>query len=99
MSKNINIVVSCGTGMATSTIVEQEIKEILKEENINANIIKCSTMALDSNLENADVVFLSTNYKLPDTIKWMSVFSLISGINEDEEREKIRKLLHEVADS
>ena len=56
-------------------------------------------MALDSNLENADVVFLSTNYKLPDTVKWMSVFSLISGINEDEERDKIRKLLHEVSDS
>ena len=99
MSKHINIVVSCGTGMATSTIVEQEFKQILKEENINASIIKCSTMALDSNLENADVVFLSTNYKLPDTVKWMSVFSLISGINEDEERDKIRKLLHEVSDS
>ena len=98
MAKSIKVLVSCGSGMATSTVVEQAIKEIMKEEGISGTIAKCSTMQLPSMLDGMDVVFLSTRYELPSTVRWMKVFGLISGINEDKERKEIAKLLHEAAE-
>lgn len=98
MSKALNVVISCGSGMATSTVVEQAIQEIMKQEGIKGTTSKCSTMALSTKVEEADVVFLSTRYELPEHVRWMRVFGLISGVNEEEERKQIAKLLHEAAE-
>ena len=99
MNRPIRVLVFCGTGMATSTIVEQEIRDIMDEEGIRGTIAKCSTSSVEEHMHNVDVVFSATMYKLPEDIKSLNVSGLISGINEDKIREDIVKLLHEVSDN
>lgn len=98
MARPIKVLVSCGAGMATSTIVAEEVKEMMHDNKIQGTVTKCNTLALKDSIEGKDVVFLTTMYQLPENVKWANVSALISGINEDQCREKMIKLMREASE-
>lgn len=99
MSKKIRILVFCGAGMATSSLVAQEIEEIMDDEKVRGTIQKCGAIDAAEAMTNVDLVFTTTLYDMPEGIKWLNVSPLISGIGEDECRDRIAKLLHEAANA
>ena len=96
MAKPIKVLVACGSGVATSTIVVQVIKDLFKERNVNAEVIKCTLAEIPNKEEYVDVILTTNNYRRPVSKPILSVFGLISGINEDQIKDKIVDLCNEV---
>lgn len=96
MSKELNIIVACGSGVATSTVAVDAVKNILKDAGISAKINKCTLGELEGKQQDFDLILTTANYKKTLTIPHMSVFGLISGINVDSVKEKLLQLCKEI---
>ncbi|HBM7351643.1 TPA: PTS galactitol transporter subunit IIB, partial [Klebsiella oxytoca] len=60
----ITILVACGSGVATSTLAADEVKSVCVEYGIaNFKINKCSMSELASEMQSADIVLTTNNYK------------------------------------
>ncbi|WP_312946148.1 PTS sugar transporter subunit IIB [Superficieibacter sp.] len=95
----INILVACGSGVATSTLAADEVKSVCAEYNITKySINKCSMSELPSQLSQADVVLTTNNYKGDIGKPHMSVAGFITGINEEALRKKLGELLTGLVD-
>lgn len=86
-----NIVIVCGSGVATSTVVTNKIKDWLKEKGLDSNVkITQSTMMSElNNIDNYDVVVSTTT--IPDTVqdKVISGLPLLTGMGSDTVLEQI----------
>lgn len=60
MSKTKTILVSCGTGIATSTVVAKSIEEYLKERGIHVNTRQCKATEVRSLAADADLIVTTT---------------------------------------
>lgn len=83
MAAIVRVLVACGSGVATSTIAQEEIKKILSEAGINAKIYKSTINEIEGKQDDVDLILVTTNYKLPLRRPCLSVFGLISGINKE----------------
>ncbi|MEF5947860.1 PTS sugar transporter subunit IIB [Escherichia coli] len=96
----INILVACGSGVATSTLAADEVKSVCAEYVITAfKINKCSMAELSSEMAHADIVLTTNNYKGDIGKPHMSVAGFVTGINEGALRKKLGELLTELANS
>jgi len=79
MSKKI--LVACGAGIATSTVVCGKVEQLVKDNNIDAEIIQCKIAEVASRQDEADLIvsttILPTTYKIPAII----ATAYITGIN------------------
>lgn len=85
----IKILIACGSGIATSTVVQEKVKTILKEAEINASINKCTISEIPGKAANVDLILVTSNYNKDVGKEIVPVFGLISGINEDKIAEDI----------
>ena len=88
----INILVACGSGVATSTLAADEVKSVCAEYGITA-------FKLSSEMAHADIVLTTNNYKGDIGKPHMSVAGFVTGINEGALRKKLGELLTELANS
>ncbi|EGI6812556.1 PTS sugar transporter subunit IIB [Escherichia coli] len=94
----INILVACGSGVATSTLAADEVKSVCAEYGITVfKINKCSMAELSSEMAHADIVLTTNNYKGDIGKPHMSVAGFVTGINEGALRKKLGELLTELA--
>lgn len=95
-NSKIQIVVACGSGIATSTIAADGVIEVLKEQGIqNYNIVKTSMTELPGHIDNADVILTTNNYKT-DEKPCLSVMGFVTGINVDGLKSKLAELFQEL---
>lgn len=99
MAKELNILVACGSGVATSTIAVNAIKEILKETNIAAKLFKCSLGELETKQNDVDLILTTANYKKPLKTHHLNVFNLVSGVNVETTKEKLIQICTELSDN
>jgi PTS system galactitol-specific IIB component len=87
--KKYRVLVACGAGIATSTVVCQRVENLLKENNINAEVIQCKIAEVKSKQEDADLIvsttILPTTYNIPAVI----ATAYITGIGADKLDQKI----------
>lgn len=78
--KKYTIIVACGAGIATSTVVCERVEKLLKENNVNAEVVQCKISEVASRQEGADLIIsttiLPTTYNIPSLI----ATSYITGI-------------------
>jgi PTS system galactitol-specific IIB component len=83
----ISIVVACGGGIFTTTIVSDEIKEILRKAGIPCRVSP-STLTQIANVRDADLIVVTgkfgTDQKNVDNIPIIAGMSLLTGIGKDE---------------
>ncbi len=81
----VRIVVACGSGIATSTVLEQRLNELCSEYKLNVSIKKVSMSGLLDALQNADLVVTTSKFKgeLGKTIV-LSGTPALTGVGEDE---------------
>ena len=89
MANEVKILIACGSGIATSTVAQEKVKQILQEAGIPARITKGTVGQVQTLQDGVDVVMLTTRYPKPLKKPLDQVFGLISGINEDAIKDKI----------
>jgi len=87
--KKFTVLVACGAGIATSTVVCQKVENLIKDNNINAEVIQCKIAEVKSRQEGADLIvsttILPTTYEIPAII----ATAYITGIGMDKLDQKI----------
>lgn len=98
MAKDITILVACGSGVATSTIAQEAVKEIAAKAGVKAKIIKGTIAEVPDKQKDVDIVLTTSNYRQPLDKPYMSVFGLISGVNKSKVETDLEELLKKVAE-
>ena len=67
--RKIKVLVACGAGIATSTVVMKRIEDLLQDNNIEADVEQIKIAEAVSKQEGADMLIsttiLPTQYKIP----------------------------------
>lgn len=89
MNKQKLVLVACGTGIATSTVVCKRVEDLIKANNLNARIIQCKISEVPGYEDEADLLVTTTisssNYKIP-VIK---AVNYLTNINPDKVNKEI----------
>lgn len=88
------ILVACGNGIATSTMVVSKIKNAMEEAGIPVEIGQSKLMEIPSKASQYDVVVTTGKYE-NDSVDTpiINAISLLTGINQEETIAKIVELL------
>jgi PTS system galactitol-specific IIB component len=87
-----HILVACGTGIATSTVVTIKIKEALEANSINATVEQCKVSELPYKVDSADLIVTTTSFQ-SDKIPVIRALSFLTGIGVEEDINKIIEIL------
>lgn len=89
MNKKKRVLVACGAGIATSTVVVEKVERLIKENGINAEVEQIKISEAKGKQDGADLIvsttMLPTTYSIPTII----ATGYISGINPETLDEKI----------
>ncbi|EOH95573.1 PTS sugar transporter subunit IIB [Enterococcus pallens] len=97
MNKKVEILIACGSGIATSTMAADEISELCEALNIPFHIQKSSMTEIEGYLNQVDVVFTTNNYSGEILKPHKNITGLITGIKEDEIKEELKELLSNIS--
>ena len=89
---NKHILIACGTGIATSTVVSMRVKEELLKNKIDATVEQCKIAELPSKINGADLVVTTTAYE-SDEIPVIRALSFLTGVGMEEDIAKILELV------
>jgi PTS system galactitol-specific IIB component len=78
--KKYHILIACGAGIATSTVVCERVEQLLKEQQINAEITQCKISEVASLQEGADLIISTTILPRTYDIPAISGAAYISGV-------------------
>jgi len=84
------VLVVCGTGIATSTVVTEKIAAALREHGIAADLIQCKVTEVPSYLEGTDLIVATTVVTGTQGVPVIPAVSLLTGIGE---RDVIKKII------
>lgn len=95
MSK-VKVLVACGAGIATSTVVLKKIETLFSKNNIDAQITQIKIAEAASLQDSNDILItttmLPTQYRIP-AIKAMA---FLTGINQEKLEQKILDTISEI---
>lgn len=86
-----NIIVACGTGVATSTLVHQHLDDFLAKNSINAEVRQCTFSEIEGNIDKNTVIIIASS-KVGTEIDGVPVLvsiPYISGVGIEAFEEKI----------
>ncbi|ROR54505.1 PTS system IIB component (Gat family) [Luteococcus japonicus] len=83
MSNEVRIFIACGSGIATSTVAQEKVKQILADAKIPAKISKGTVSQVPAMADSVDIIMVTARYAKQIDKPVIQVFGLISGINED----------------
>jgi len=90
-----NILLVCGTGIATSTVVGEKMKKIAKENDFDVNINQLKVTEAKNYIKDNKVDLLIATTQLPFEvdIPYVKGLPFISGVGEEETIEEVIKIL------
>ena len=93
----VKLLVMCGSGIATSTIVTNKVKDWIKENNYQSDVKVFQGKIAEElgRIDDYDIVISTT--LVPDNIKErvISGINLITGMNTDVVYDRVRKEIEE----
>lgn len=94
--QEVKILVACGSGVATSTIAQEAVKTIAKDAGIPVKMMKATLAEVPSKQKDVDLVLTTANYRKALDKPHMSVFGLVSGVNEGKVKADLGDLLKKI---
>lgn len=87
------VIIACGSGIATSTMISMRVEDILNQHGIEHEIIQCSINEIDSYEDRGDVIVSSTQLQNEYSIPSVMGIGFISGIGADEAQAQLVEIL------
>ena len=92
----VKVLLACGSGVATSTITKDEVSKIAEDAGVPVKLFKATLAEVPAKQNDVDVVLTTANYRKPLDKPHMSVFGLVSGVNEGKVKADLTELLKKV---
>lgn len=95
--KTYKILVACGSGVATSTVIADRVKKLCESNGFKVNVQQVKVVQVENMCKDFDLIVAST--KIPETITTPYVFAInyLTGVNREKTDsdiiEKLKKLV------
>lgn len=83
------VLVACGGAVATSTVAAGKVRELLKEENIDAEVEQCRVSELSSKASNVDLIVTTAKVDRDYGVPVIHGIAYISGVGVDKTNQQI----------
>ncbi len=93
MAKPKTILVSCGTAIATSTVVAKGIEEALKSRGIDVITRQCKAAEIRTQLSGVDLIVTTTPVPSDLGVPVIQTLAFLTGIGKEEVINQITKAL------
>lgn len=87
------IVIACGAGLATSSMVKDKVEQILKKNNIAFKTIQCTLTEVDNYDGDVDLIITTMRVRKKYESPVISGSAYLSGVNEEAVTEQILDIL------
>jgi galactitol PTS system EIIB component len=87
------ILVSCGTAVATSTVVAKKVEETLKNKGYNVVVEQCKASEVPYKAAGADVIVTTTPISDAGSTPVIQTISFLTGVGIDADIDKIIQYL------
>lgn len=95
MEKRKVVLVACGAGIATSTVVCERVEKLLKDNNINAQVVQCKIAEVASKESEADLIVSTTILPKEYSIPALKAVAYITGMGAEKLDQEIVRILKE----
>ncbi|MBV7391020.1 MULTISPECIES: PTS galactitol transporter subunit IIB [Enterococcus] len=89
------VIVACGGAIATSTVAANKIKDLLAENNIDADVKQTRITELDSEKDNADLIVTTAKVRKDYGVPVVHGVAFISGIGQEKTAQQILDILQD----
>ena len=89
------VLVSCGTAIATSTVVAKNIEDACKAEGIKVTMKQCKVTEIPLFLDDADLIVTTSQLRSDPGIPVVQGLPFLTGIGKDQALEEILGYLRE----
>lgn len=95
--KTYKILVACGSGVATSTVIADRVKRLCEDNGFNVNVQQVKVVQVENMSKDFDLIVAST--KIPDTVTTPYVFAInyLTGVNREKTDSDIIEKLKKIA--
>ncbi|MBU8880648.1 PTS sugar transporter subunit IIB [Bacillus sp. FJAT-29790] len=83
------ILIACGAGIATSTVVNNAVEEICKENGISANLVQIKITEVGGYVDTASLLISTTIVKQEYPFPVINARAFLTGIGLDEVKAQI----------
>ncbi|MFD2706533.1 MULTISPECIES: PTS sugar transporter subunit IIB [Salibacterium] len=83
------VLVACGTGIATSTVVNDAIENMCKNHDIEAEVIQCKISEIAQYEDSADLLVTTTVTKKDYPFPVINARAFLTGIGTEETEQEI----------
>ena len=87
------VLVVCGTGIATSTVVAEKVAAALRDHGIEADLVQCKVAEVPNYVDDADLIVATTVVTNTRGVPVVPAVSLLTGIGEQDVINKIVDVL------
>lgn len=87
------VLIICGTGVATSTVVAAKVREHLAAEGIGADVVQGKVMDLVGGEVEADLIVATTEVPASVTVPVLRALPLLTGVGQEEVLAQISQAL------
>ncbi|AMG66448.1 TPA: PTS sugar transporter subunit IIB SgcB [Providencia stuartii] len=87
------VLVACGTGMSTSTMIAQKLQDYLASEGILVATSQCCLNEIPLNSHGVDLIITAMKTDTDYGVPTLNGAALLTGVNDDALKQKIKTLL------
>lgn len=87
------IIIACGSGIATSTIISSRVTELLDKHGIQYTLVQCSLQEIDSYVSDSDLIITSMDLQKTFPIPKITAISFLTSIGAEKTEEEILQAL------
>jgi galactitol PTS system EIIB component len=91
--KKFRVLISCGSGIATSTVIANRVREICEQNGFGVNIEQVKIVEVEKRATDFDLIVSSA--QVPASVKTPSVMAInyLTGLNKEQTDKQIIDLL------
>lgn len=95
--KKIRVLIACGAGIATSTVVMKKVEELLDQHNVNYELIQIKISEAASKQSEADMLISTTMLPTEYDIPAIKAMAFLTGIGEEKIQDQIIETVNQLA--
>lgn len=97
MSKSFRILIACGSGIATSTVIANRVKEKCEQAGFNITVEQTSVTQVESKAASFDLVVASCQIPSSITTPYINGISYLTGVGMENTDQQIIEKLKELS--